>query len=173
MSPSSVCHELYSDNVVEGRRGVAQSTATQHGGQTAVLWDFLSGLSSPFRAATLGKYISIEEPSDSMNESSRFEDLIHGDHISVQEVQDAKTLATGCVGIVRIAAPDILRAPLEGGRGMPSSSKGQASRGDPGRTPPEPPPPPGRPGRGDQGGRDDEEGRGGHGGAGDPGGPGG
>ena len=41
MSPSTACHELYSDNVVEGRRGVAQSTATQHGGQTAVLEDLL------------------------------------------------------------------------------------------------------------------------------------
>ena len=70
-----------------------------------------------------------------MNESSRFEGLIHGDHITIQDVQDAKTLATGCVGVVQITAPDISRAPLAGDRGEPSPSEGQVSRDDRGPGP--------------------------------------
>ena len=43
MSPSSFCHELYSDTVVEGRSGVSPgTTGRQHSGRTAVLDGILS-----------------------------------------------------------------------------------------------------------------------------------
>ena len=147
MSPFIDCHELYSDNVVECRRGVAQNTATQHSGLTAVLGGdksiapHHSGLTTD-----VGGGKSIAPHGGGLTTAvwefilSRFPGL---------RQKEAKKLVTGCVGSAQIMMPDTSEAPLAGSRTAPCPPVGQASQNDQGRTPP--PPPPGRPGGRDHG----------------------